>query len=180
MSNKHLSDNYQYAQSGFFQQGQSIPKKPYGSTCTLEYVHAMREVVESHQQREDCQPHSANQATILAQRYHIHKGLKILGDRGRVEVTKEMKQLNDLEVVKPQDVNMLTQDQRNNALPCLMFLTEKRDDSFKARMCVDGSKQEMDKSEVSAPTISTDALFIKLVVDADESEIDGDRKSVYL
>ena len=62
----------------------------------------MREVVEIHQQRGDCQPHSANQATILAQRYHIHKGLKIFGDRGRVEVTKEMKQLNDLEVVKPQ------------------------------------------------------------------------------
>ena len=35
-------------------------------------------------------------------------------------------------------------------------------------MCVDGSKQDMDKSEVSAPTISTDAVFIKLVVDADE------------
>ena len=35
-------------------------------------------------------------------------------------------------------------------------------------MCVDGSKQEIDNSEVLAPTISTDALFIKLVVDADE------------
>ena len=88
ISKKHLSDNYQYAQSGFFQQGQSIPKKPYGSTCTLEYVHVMREVVEIHQQRGDCQPHSANQATILAQRYHIHKGLNIFGDRGRVTVTK--------------------------------------------------------------------------------------------
>ena len=79
-----------------------------------------------------------------------------------------MKQLNDLEVMKPQGVKMLTQDQRNNALPCLIFLTEKRDDSVKARMCVDGSKQEMDKSEVLAPTISTDELFITLVVDAYE------------
>ena len=81
-----------------------------------------------------------------------------------------MKQLNDLEVMKPQGVNMLTQDQRNNALPCLIFLTEKRDDSVKARMCVDGSKQEMDKSEVLAPTISTDELFITLVVDAYEGK----------
>ena len=48
----------------------------------------------------------------------------------------------------------------------LMFLTKKRDDSAKARICVDGSKQEMDKSEVLAPTISTDELFITLVVNA--------------
>ena len=48
-----------------------------------------------------------------------------------------------------------------------MSLTEKKDYSVKARMCVDGSKQEMDKSEVSAPKISTDALFVMLVVDAD-------------
>ena len=101
ISKKYLSDDYQYAKSVFFQQGHSISKKPYGSTCTLEYVHAIREAVESHQQRGDCHPHSVNQATILAQKYNIHKGLKIFGDRGRVAVTKEMKQLDDLEVVKP-------------------------------------------------------------------------------
>ena len=66
-----------------------------------------------------------NQATILAQQYHIHKGLKIFGDRGRVAVTKEMKQLDNLEAMKPQDINMLTQYQIKNALPCLMFSTEK-------------------------------------------------------
>jgi hypothetical protein len=49
-----------------------------------------------------------------------------------------------------------------------MFLTEKRDDSVKARGCADGSKQEMDKSNISAPVISTDALFITLVIDAME------------
>ena len=49
-----------------------------------------------------------------------------------------------------------------------MLLTEKRDDSVKAHIYVDGSKQEIDKSEVLAPIKSTDALFITLVVDADE------------
>ena len=88
MSKKHLSDDYQYAQSGFFQQRKIILKKPYGSTCTLEYVHEMRAVVEIHQQRLDCHPHLVNQATILAQQYNIHKGLNIFGDRGRVAVTK--------------------------------------------------------------------------------------------
>ena len=108
----------------------------------------MRAVVESHQQRWDCHSNSVNKATILSQQYHIHKGLKIFVDRGRVADTKEMKQINDLDVVKPQVVNILTQHQRKNAFPCLMFLTEKRDDSVKARIFVDGSKQEMEKIEV--------------------------------
>ena len=33
---------------------------------------------------------------------------------------------------------------------------------------MDGSKQEIDKDDVSAPTISTDVLFITLVIDASE------------
>jgi hypothetical protein len=53
-------------------------------------------------------------------------------------------------------------------LPYLMFLTEKRDESVKARGCADGSKQEMDKENISAPVISTDALLITLVIDAME------------
>ena len=79
-----------------------------------------------------------------------------------------MKQLDDLEVVKPYAVDTLSWDQKKKALLCLMFLTDKNDTSVKARMCVDGSKQEMDKSECSASTISTDALFITLVTDADK------------
>ena len=35
-------------------------------------------------------------------------------------------------------------------------------------MCVDSNTQEMDKDEIAAPTISTDALFIKLIIDAEE------------
>ena len=48
----------------------------------------------------------------------------------------------------------------------MMFILEKINGSVKGRCVVDGSKQEMDKDEVSAPTISTNALFITLVLDA--------------
>ena len=48
------------------------------------------------------------------------------------------------------------------------ILNRKIYDSVKSRMCVDGSKQDMDKSEVLASTISTNALFITSVIDADE------------
>ena len=79
-----------------------------------------------------------------------------------------MKQLDDLQVVKPQESSTMTKEQKKNSLPCLMFLTEKRDETIKTRMCVDGSTQEMDKDEIAAPTISTDALFITLIIDAEE------------
>jgi hypothetical protein len=104
----------------------------------------------------------------MAQQYHVNKGLKVFGERGREAVMKEMKQLDDLEVIQPQNWSELTAEQRQTALPYLMFLTEKRDESVKARGCADGSKQEMDKENTSAPIISTDALFITLVIDAME------------
>ena len=141
-------------------------REPTGSRITLEYVHAMRAVVENQQARSDCHPKEIYRATVLAQQYHITQGLKIYDDISREAVKKEMKQLDDMEVVKPKKVESLTKEQRKNALPCLMFISEKNDGSVKGRCVVDGNKQEMDKDEVSAPTISTDALFITLVIDA--------------
>lgn len=63
---------------------------------------------------------------------------------------------------------MLIKEQRKNALPCLMFITEKYDKRVKPRCVMEGSKQEMDKDKVSAPTISTDALFITLCIGTSE------------
>ena len=60
----------------------------------------MRAVVETHKARSDCHPHEVLKATVLVQQYHINKGLKVFGDRDREAVRKEMKQLDDLEVLK--------------------------------------------------------------------------------
>ena len=73
----------------------------------MEYVHAMRAVVENLQARSDCHPKEVYRATVLAQQYHITKGLKIYGDRGREAVKKEMKQLDDMEAVKPKRVSIV-------------------------------------------------------------------------
>jgi hypothetical protein len=40
---------------------------------------------------------------------------------------QEMKQLDELEVIQPRNWSELTAEQRQTALPYLMFLTEKRD-----------------------------------------------------
>jgi hypothetical protein len=103
----------------------------------------------------------------MAQQYHANKGLKVFGERGREAVMKEMKQLDDLEVIQPGNWSEYTAEQRRTALPYLMLLTEKRDESVKARGCADGSKQEMDRENISA-SVSADALFITLVIDAME------------
>jgi hypothetical protein len=67
---------------------------------------------------------------LMAQQYHVNKGLKVFGERGREAVMKEMKQLDELEVIKPRNWSELTPEQRRTALPYLMFLTEKRDESI--------------------------------------------------
>lgn len=46
----------------------------------------------------------------------------MFGEHGRDIVAKEMKQFDNLGVVKQHDVKMLTEDQRKNALPCLIVL----------------------------------------------------------
>ena len=71
----------------------------------MEYVHAMRAVVKNQQARSDCHPKEVYRAIVLAQQYHITKGLKIYGDRGREAVKKEMKQLDDMEVVSLRKLN---------------------------------------------------------------------------
>jgi hypothetical protein len=136
-------------------------------TRTIEHVHAMHALVNYGQVMA---PGIKNvvMGLAMAQQYHVNKGLKVFGERGREAVMKKMKQLDDLEVIQPRNWSELTAEQSRTTLPYLMFLTEKRDESVKARGCTDGSKQEMDKENISAPVISTDALFITLVIDAME------------
>jgi hypothetical protein len=52
----------------------------------------------------------------MAQQYHVNKGLKVFGERGREAVMKELKQLDNLEVVSPRNWNELTAEQRRTAL----------------------------------------------------------------
>ena len=62
--------------------------------------------------------------------------------------------------------------ERKEALASLLFFTEKRDDTIKARLVGDGSKQRTydgyDKSKGSSPTCATDSIFLTGVIDARE------------
>jgi hypothetical protein len=136
-------------------------------TRTVEHIHAINSLVNYGKVLSPGIKNVVN-GLLMAQQYHVNKGLKVFGERGREAVMQELKQLDELEVISPRNWGELTPEQRRTALPYLMFLTEKRDESIKARGCADGSKQEMSKENISAPVISTDALFITLVIDAME------------
>ena len=169
VTQSHLKKDFVYANSDFVytNYSSSLTHSQSHITRTIEHVHAMHTLVNY---GKVMTPGIKNvvMGLAMAQQYHVNKGLKVFGDKGREAVMKEMKQLDDLEVIQPRNWNELTAEERRSALPYLMFLTEKRDESIKARGCADGSKQEMDKASISSPVISTDALFITLVIDAME------------
>ena len=106
----------------------------------------------------------------LFTQYTVQKGLKLFGDAGAAAVSKELQQLHDLGVIKPVAINDLTHDERRGALQYLMFLKQKRCGKIKGRGCADGRKQReyLSKEETSSPTVSTEAVFLSCVIDADE------------
>ena len=65
----------------------------------------------------------------------------------------------------------LTPEQRKEALAFLMFLKRKRCGKIKGRRCADGWKQRayIAKEESTAPTVSTEAVFLTAVIDASEN-----------
>ena len=100
----------------------------------------------------------------------LKAGLRTFGDDGIKAVEKEMCQLHDRDVMKPVFKRSLTPEQRKEALAYLMFLKCKRCGKIKGHGCADGRKQRayITKEESTAPTVSTEAVFLTAVIDAME------------
>ena len=98
----------------------------------------------------------------------LKAGLRTFGADGVKAVEKEMRQLHDRGVMAPVHRKRLTHEQRKEALAYLMFLKRKRCGKVKGRGCADGRKQRsyITKEESTAPTVSTEAVFLTAVVDA--------------
>ena len=101
----------------------------------------------------------------------LKTGLRAFGTDGAKAVEKEMKQLHDREVMIPVHKKSLTHEQRKEALAYLMFLKRKRCGKIKGRGCADGRKQRayITKEDSTAPTVSTEAVFLTAVIDALEN-----------
>ena len=99
--------------------------------------------------------------------YSLKQGLKKFGDRGYAAAHKEMKQFRDRMAFTLLKIADLSPLERKKALESLIFLTEKRDGTVKARTCANGSVQRnwMSKEEAASPTASTEATLLTSVVD---------------
>jgi hypothetical protein len=105
----------------------------------------------------------------FAETFSLKAGLKI-GTRGYQAAAGEIKQLHDRAVFKPIDVNTPSQGERKKTSHSLIFLTEKKDGTIKARTCADGSKQRswMEREETSSPTAQVESILLTAVIEAKE------------
>ena len=106
----------------------------------------------------------------FAETFSLSKGYKVLGDSGRKAAFNEVDQLHKRGVFKPIDPSNLSKAERSKVLESLIFLTQKRDGSSKARTCVNGSPQclWMNKEEAASPTILLESVLLTCVIDARE------------
>ena len=108
--------------------------------------------------------------SMVMTQYTADRGVKLFKERGVEAILTEMNQLHRRKVGQPQHRNDLTEEQRRTALHYLMFLKEKRCGKIKGRGCANGKPQRkyIDKNDAASPTVSIEAVFLSLLIDAQE------------
>jgi hypothetical protein len=97
--------------------------------------------------------------------------LKKWGREADESVGKEMKQLHWKNSFKPMHWKSLTADQRKKVLESHIFVEKKRDGVLKTRQVAGGNKQwgYIMKEDASSPTVSSEAVMLTCIVDANEN-----------
>jgi hypothetical protein len=99
----------------------------------------------------------------------VKKGVQTIGEPAILSIMKEMNQLHEKKVFHPVSYGGLDRRMRGKLIRSHLFLKKKRDGRLKSRLVADGSMQERSSSvDTSSPTVSTDALFLSLAIDAHE------------
>lgn len=101
-------------------------------------------------------------AVCFGQQYMLKQGLKKFGERGRQATKKEVGQLHERVCFEPISVKEMTKTERIKAMVALLFLTEKRDKSIKARMVYNGkpTREWHDKDASASPTASLESIIL--------------------
>lgn len=102
--------------------------------------------------------------------YSLKKGIEKFGRKGEEAIAKEINQQIERKCFVPVKVEDITRQERNNAIGSLAFLVEKHDGTVKARHCANGAEQraQIRKEDASSPAVSTEAVLITSVIDAEE------------
>jgi len=108
-------------------------------------------------------------ASIALTNYSPKRGTKAFGLEAIISMMKEMLQMHKKKVFHPVHFAGLSKTQLKKTIRSLMFLKRKRDGRLKARFCADGRGQFRNPGfDVSAQTVSIEALFLSLAIDAFE------------
>jgi hypothetical protein len=107
---------------------------------------------------------------VMMTQLSLRKVLQTFGEAGAQAVSAELQQIHDRAVMVPKAANMLTREEKLQALRYLMYLKKKRCGRIKGRGCADGRKQRVykTKEESSSPTVAIESLFLTAVIDAKE------------
>ena len=92
-----------------------------------------------------------------AQTYSLKNGIKKFKEKGKEAAIAEIEQLHNREVFLPILPEDITQIKKQKVMNSLIFLTEKKDGTVKARACANGSSQRkfIMKEEAASPTVTT-------------------------
>jgi len=98
------------------------------------------------------------------------KGIKMFGNRAIEAMTKEYKQLDDLQVFTPRWEKSLSLEEKKKALHTIDLIKEKRSGLIKGRTVVDGRAQRdtYSKEDTSSPALSIDSFVATAIIDAYE------------
>ena len=112
-----------------------------------------------------------NRQECFAQTYSLEKGLSKFKEKGKEAAIKEISQLVNRKVFKPIKLEDLSLKEKQKAMNSLIFLTEKRDGTIKARACANGSVQRkyIHKEDAASPTVSVETLLTTCVIDAKQN-----------
>jgi Reverse transcriptase (RNA-dependent DNA polymerase) len=111
-------------------------------------------------------------------------GIKKHGQKAIDALLAEFGQLREKNVLKPVDSTTLSEEEKASALPAVNLIKEKRDGKIKGRTCANGSTQRAlyPREETASPTMSNEALFLSVLIDAKEKRDVGmaDVQGAYL
>ena len=107
----------------------------------------------------------------FAQRYTLKKSTMKFGNRARQAARSELLQLNKRMVFTPIHREDITKEEMKKSMDSLMFLTEKRDGTIKARACANGSVQRkyLLREMAASPTVISESVIITSCIEAKES-----------
>jgi hypothetical protein len=104
----------------------------------------------------------------FAQTYSLAKGIKAFGADVHQAAHEKMQQVHDCVVFIPLLVEELTPIERKRAMESLIFLTEKKDGTIKAKTCANGRTQReyTNCNKAASPTAMTESHMITAVLNA--------------